>query len=294
MTPFKGKNRMTSLYGWRTLNGVRQWHAGQDMVGDEDQNVRAIWSGTAYVSHGVNGGRGNMVTLFYSDTLKVICQHLDTIYVQNGEAVKQGQKIGLMGNTPGAPYSYGAHLHIEVQIFDGTRWNAVEPSRYTEVPNILGTQPGNDNMDDEAQNEPYKPTADTVVLEVGAMSSGDMVRFRGLAETLGIGHAEETSKFLLLGPMTKGDENTTEALAKSLQVGCRVYTGTCTLTIGAMSAGDLDSLLASCKKLSLEPDVQEAGKAGEHTVTVTVSGGDRKTLETLAYALHLPVGVDNF
>ncbi len=215
MTPFKGRNRVTSLYGWRTLFGTRQWHAGQDIVGDDNRNVRAIWDATrCEVALGYNGGRGNYVTLYYSSTLRVLCQHLDDVFVKQGQAVKQGQNIGTMGNTGD---STGAHLHIEVQRFTNNKWSAVPPAMYTEVPNSIGTHAGNDRFDAE------NPTST----------------------------ACETVK---IGPASKGDKAFFEQLAASLQLPCTVQTVSqtlWTLTIGPASGGDVHTLRTHAQKLAL-------------------------------------------
>ncbi|MDL2254012.1 M23 family metallopeptidase [Ruminococcaceae bacterium OttesenSCG-928-I18] len=173
MTPFKGRNRVSSPYGWRTLRGMRQWHAGQDIVGDDDRTVRAIWDAVkCEVSRGWNGGRGNMVTLYYSAALRVICQHLSDIYVKNGSGVKQGDAIGLMGNTGD---SLGAHLHIEVQALQKGAFVAVAPAGYTEVPNTTGTHAGNDRRDGGSL-PPVQPASPQ---PAGQVKVGDSVPFTG-------------------------------------------------------------------------------------------------------------------
>ena len=152
MTPCEGTNRVSSPYGWRTLNGVRQWHAGQDIVA-ANRRLRAIWDAVKVEAlPGYNGGRGNLVRLYYSPTLRVIYQHLNEIYVAAGTAVRQGDVIGLMGwSGDCVPQGAGGmHLHIEVQKLAYGAWTAVEPSAYTEVPNTAGSHPGNDRLDTTA------------------------------------------------------------------------------------------------------------------------------------------------
>lgn len=191
MTPFKGRNRVTSLYGYRTLNGVKEFHNGQDIVGDDDRNVRAIWNCVKTEAvPGYNGGRGNLVRLYYSNTLRVICQHLDSIAIKTGQVVMQGDKVGVMGNTG---YSFGAHLHIEVQVYRGGKWTAINPAQYTEVPNKIGTHPGNNNKDDTS--------------EPGTLPEP----------------APDPKLYMLsIGPASIGDKNTLEAIAESLSIPCKI------------------------------------------------------------------------
>lgn len=152
MTPCAGTNRVTSPYGWRTLRGARQWHAGQDIVA-ENRRLRAIWDAVKVdVLPGWNGGRGNLVRLYYSATLRVIYQHLNDIYVTAASAVRQGDAIAQMGWSgdcvPQGPG--GMHLHIEVQKLAYGAWTAVDPAPYTEVPNAAGSHPGNNRLDTTA------------------------------------------------------------------------------------------------------------------------------------------------
>ncbi|MDO5331518.1 MAG: M23 family metallopeptidase, partial [Bacillota bacterium] len=59
--------------------------------------------------------------------------HLTTCYVSVGQAVVQGQTIGIMGTTG---YSTGAHLHFEIRrSISGSRSaNVVNPLNYISVP----------------------------------------------------------------------------------------------------------------------------------------------------------------
>lgn len=152
MTPIANP-RVTSPFGPRTspITGLAENHKGQDMVDTEgDRKLRAIWDTvkTDYVQ-GYNSGRGNTAYLYYSDTLRVLYQHMASFasVVRAKKHLKQGDSVGVMGTSGD---STGIHLHIEVQIFADGKWTAVEPSKYTEVPNSKGVHPGNNNLDSTA------------------------------------------------------------------------------------------------------------------------------------------------
>lgn len=58
-----------------------------------------------------NASYGNCVKIQHANGYCTLYAHLDSVNVNFGQTVKQGQVIGYMGNTGN---SYGAHLHFEV------------------------------------------------------------------------------------------------------------------------------------------------------------------------------------
>ena len=63
------------------------------------------------VKHG-NRGYGNQIEISHGYSYKTKYAHLSKILVKEGEHVKRGQVIGLVGNTG---KSVGPHLHYEVR-----------------------------------------------------------------------------------------------------------------------------------------------------------------------------------
>lgn len=136
---FKGKFKVTSCYGKRTLNGATAQHNGLDLVGLEDTNIYAPCDGVIGASTIVTDKSnrtwewGNYVRLDTADGYSVYMCHMSQRFVKAGQKVSKGDKLGVMGNTG---YSFGAHTHYEVR---KTITNTViNPSTYTGIPNAIG------------------------------------------------------------------------------------------------------------------------------------------------------------
>lgn len=124
-----GSLQYDMLFGERA-NG--DFHAGYDIGGGGSTHpVYAITDGV--VTHaGVGGGWGNYITIEHSsDNYHTLYAHLDSMSVSNGDTIKAGQQIGVMGATGG---NYAIHLHVELsetgQFSDG---NTVNPESYLEI-----------------------------------------------------------------------------------------------------------------------------------------------------------------
>jgi murein DD-endopeptidase MepM/ murein hydrolase activator NlpD len=110
--PVSGK--LTSGYGWREdpvkpVAGEKRFHRGVDFIGKVGDPIKAAMKGT--VQHiDNNPNLGNFVILKHDDGYQTLYAHLSAFTVKVGEAVKQGQEIGKIGNTG---YTTGPHLHLE-------------------------------------------------------------------------------------------------------------------------------------------------------------------------------------
>ena len=139
--PFKCDSvRVTSPYGTRTLNGVTESHGGYDMVGVGSTDVVAVEGGVVASSQIVTNQNnrtwewGNYVCIKTDSGQYHYYCHLASRAVKKGQRVKDGDKLGVMGNTG---YSFGAHLHFEVRKSDGK--TKLSPEGVLGIPNKVGT-----------------------------------------------------------------------------------------------------------------------------------------------------------
>ena len=137
--PFKcNKVRVTSPYGNRVLSGKKEFHGGYDLVGVGSYEVLAVVPGKVVRSRIVTDKTdptwqwGNYVCVRGTDGLDYYYCHLASRAVTEGQTVRAGDKLGIMGNTG---YSFGAHLHFEVR--NGTR--KIDPETILGIPNRAGT-----------------------------------------------------------------------------------------------------------------------------------------------------------
>lgn len=116
---------VTSPYGWRVLNGQKQFHPGIDYVSSMgDKNVYSILPGKCILDFDSydDGKRwtdpihsaGNYICIqhFLSDGSYFFARylHLKTNNVKEGQLVNEGYCLGEYADVG---LSYGAHLHIE-------------------------------------------------------------------------------------------------------------------------------------------------------------------------------------
>lgn len=169
MTPFKGTNRVTSIYGMRTspITGRSEMHRGQDIVTTGDWSVRECTGGTV-IKISYDNSRGKYVDVKTSPNTFERYQHMDSIRVSVGQAVLQGTVLGQAGSTGAVT---GRHLHFGVYRNGSAEANSIDPSEWSGIPNRVGTYPGNENIDGESQ--PETPNNKLVYIKVGPLSKGD-------------------------------------------------------------------------------------------------------------------------
>ncbi|TQR21039.1 peptidoglycan DD-metalloendopeptidase family protein [Psychrobacillus vulpis] len=128
------EGRITSRFGQLrkdTATGVWRAHKGVDFGKDGNPVIKASANGTVTRAKLI-GGYGNAVTIAHvidGKKYETLYAHLNTISVKVGQVVKQGQQIGIKGNTGN---STGTHLHFEIHIpsYGPGQPNAVNPLHY--------------------------------------------------------------------------------------------------------------------------------------------------------------------
>ena len=129
---FSGRNRITS--GYRLPE--RKDHNGLDIVGIDSRDILCpadgiVKSSTIVTDHSnLTWQWGNYVRVDDAQGRRLFFCHMDSRSVIAGQRVKQGDKLGIMGNTG---YSFGAHTHFEVR--DGDGKTILDPAEYLGIPN---------------------------------------------------------------------------------------------------------------------------------------------------------------
>lgn len=133
-SPFKGKFKITSPRGYRTIFGKKEYHKGIDLVALEDKNVFAVASGTAYVLY-EKDGFGNYIRQHLDDGRRIYYAHLEKALIKSGDRIECGEKIGIMGSTGKVT---GPHLHLELRPA-GTVSQSLDICEFCDIPNNVGT-----------------------------------------------------------------------------------------------------------------------------------------------------------
>jgi murein DD-endopeptidase MepM/ murein hydrolase activator NlpD len=106
------RGRLTSRVGFRTdpFTRKRAYHAGIDVANRIGTPVTAAQAGkVTYV--GYKGNYGKTIIIAHQQGYTTLYGHLDKILVKRGQVIRQGERIGTVGNTG---RSTGPHLHFEI------------------------------------------------------------------------------------------------------------------------------------------------------------------------------------
>ncbi len=134
--------RINSSFGQRRY----RWHYGTDLKLEVGDSVSTVAEGIVRISKYDRGGFGNYVVIRHKNGLETLYGHLSKTLVRVGQELKDGEIIGLGGNSG---RSTGSHLHFEVrykglainseEIFDYKNWKlkseayAVTPHTFKHV-----------------------------------------------------------------------------------------------------------------------------------------------------------------
>jgi len=115
---------LSSGFGYRIspFTGLREFHKGIDIAGKKLTEIIATADGVVTFS-GKNGFYGNMIKIDHGHGMVSRYGHIHKTLKKQGEAVKRGDVIALMGNTG---RSTGSHLHYEI-LLNGL---PVNPNKY--------------------------------------------------------------------------------------------------------------------------------------------------------------------
>lgn len=107
---------VSSGFGYRSdpATGAIVMHNGVDIVNNTGTEIYA--AGTGYVIYsGYRPSYGYTVMIDHGYGHRTVYAHLSEIYVEEGDSVKKGELIALMGSSG---YSTGSHLHFEIRYND--------------------------------------------------------------------------------------------------------------------------------------------------------------------------------
>ena len=109
--PIKEGN-ITSKFGYRVSPVTSQYslHKGLDIATPQNTKIYAVYDGVAIKSD-YNEINGNYIIIKHSNSLKTTYNHCSKLLVKEGDKVKKGETIALVGETG---YATGSHLHFEV------------------------------------------------------------------------------------------------------------------------------------------------------------------------------------
>nr|WP_242964967.1 M23 family metallopeptidase [Scatolibacter rhodanostii] len=110
---YYGKDWITSTFGGRYNPVTGAWenaHGAIDIGAPGGTPIYAAADGDVIIANWVSG-YGNCVKIRHDDTYSTLYGHSSKLLVTNGQQVKQGDIIALVGTTG---QSTGNHLHFEV------------------------------------------------------------------------------------------------------------------------------------------------------------------------------------
>ncbi len=126
--PAPSGTRISSYWGYRTHPITGKWtmHSGIDIPAPGGTNILSAEEGVVTTVAWNEGGYGWYTIVYHGDGYSTLYAHARQILVKEGDKVKRGQVIALVGTTGG---STGNHLHFEIRLNGST----VDPLDYVSL-----------------------------------------------------------------------------------------------------------------------------------------------------------------
>lgn len=150
--PFKGQYPITQEYGV-VIPGVtykNRPHSGIDYGCPEGTPILASGDGVVQYAAYDGSGYGNWIVIVHPDGKATLYAHLSQRLVIPGAQVKQGDVIGMSGNTGN---STGPHLHFEARKSWGDWRSHQNPVTFLPMMTV------DDSLIQNKQNSPFVPNA---------------------------------------------------------------------------------------------------------------------------------------
>ena len=90
-------------------------HKGVDLVATDGTEVNAMYDGTV-LDVKETFALGQIVTIDHGDNVVATYASLGDVQVTKGQAVKKGEKIGVVSTSASNEFIDGAHVHIEIAV----------------------------------------------------------------------------------------------------------------------------------------------------------------------------------
>lgn len=114
--PVPGYTRVSSHFGWRDIQGIKDLHTGTDFPAPMGTPVVAANAGKVIAvrtsSGGYKGGYGMHIIIDHGGGQHTLYAHMSAFNVSVGQFVQRGDRIGSVGSTG---WSTGPHLHLEIR-----------------------------------------------------------------------------------------------------------------------------------------------------------------------------------
>ncbi|MBK9735260.1 MAG: M23 family metallopeptidase [Saprospiraceae bacterium] len=123
-TALKKDVKFLSGFGTRIhpIHKMRRFHKGIDFTAPQGTDIQATGDGRIVSINKTGSGYGKHVLIDHGYGYKTLYAHMHAITAKEGDIVKKGHKIGIVGSTGS---STGAHLHYEVWL-NGVAINPID------------------------------------------------------------------------------------------------------------------------------------------------------------------------